>query len=128
MIVKWKPSVDYFKVTYEFATNEITPICLIISIFPSTSWWEWEVWDMFGVYFSNHPDLHHILTNYGFEGHPLQKNFPLSGYVKLHFVSFIFHKIDRACFHSRITTQWKVGKRFTRRNLYVYCNHDEIIR
>jgi hypothetical protein len=46
---------------------------------------------------------------------------------RLHFIGFIFYKIDRACFHSRITTQWKVGKRFTCRNLYVYPNPDEIM-
>jgi NADH:ubiquinone oxidoreductase subunit C len=51
--------------------DEITPICSIINIFPSTSWWEQEVWDMFGVYFSNHLDLRHILIDYGFEGHSL---------------------------------------------------------
>jgi len=67
------------------SVDEITPICSIVSIFPSASWWEREVWDMFGVYFSNHLDLRRILTDYGFEGHPLRKNFPLSGYVEVHY-------------------------------------------
>lgn len=53
--------------------------------------------------------------------------FPWKIGERLHFIGFIFHKIDRACFHSRITTQWKAGKRFTRRNLYVYPNPDEIM-
>ena len=62
--------------------DEITPISSVVSIFPSSGWWEREVWDMFGVYFSNHPDLRRILTDYGFEGHPLRKDFPLSGYLE----------------------------------------------
>jgi NADH-quinone oxidoreductase subunit C len=67
------------------SVDEITPICSIISIFPSTNWWEQEVWDMFGVYFSNHPYLHCILAYYSFEGHPLRKHFHLSGYVEVHY-------------------------------------------
>jgi NADH:ubiquinone oxidoreductase subunit C len=59
------------------------PICSIINIFPSTSWWEQEVWDMFSVYFSNHLELCHILTYYSFEGHPLRKDFPWSEYVEV---------------------------------------------
>uniref|UniRef100_A0A6N0GXH7 NADH dehydrogenase [ubiquinone] iron-sulfur protein 3 n=1 Tax=Zygnema circumcarinatum TaxID=35869 RepID=A0A6N0GXH7_ZYGCR len=65
--------------------DEITPISSVVSIFPSAGWWEREVWDMFGVYFSNHPDLRRILTDYGFEGHPLRKDFPLSGYLEVRY-------------------------------------------
>jgi NADH dehydrogenase (ubiquinone) Fe-S protein 3 len=54
-------------------------------MFPSVGWWERDVWDMFGVYFSNHPNLRRILTYYGFEGHPLRKDFPLSGYVEVRY-------------------------------------------
>lgn len=43
----------------------------------------WQIWDMFGVFFANHPDLRRILTDYGFEGHPFRKDFPLSGYVEV---------------------------------------------
>jgi NADH-quinone oxidoreductase subunit C len=57
------------------SVDEITSICSIVNIFPSTSWWEREVWVMYGVYFSNHPYLRCTLTNYGFEGHPLPKYF-----------------------------------------------------
>lgn len=57
----------------------------VVSIFPSAGWWEREVWDMFGVYFTNHPDLRRILTDYGFEGHPLRKDFPLSGYLEVRY-------------------------------------------
>ena len=54
----------------------------ITNIWPTASWYEREVWDMYGVYFSNHPDLRRILSDYGFDGHPQRKDFPLSGYVE----------------------------------------------
>jgi len=63
-------------------TDEQTPIESICSIFPGANWYEREVWDMFGVYFMNHPDLRRILTDYGFQGHPFRKDFPLSGYTE----------------------------------------------
>lgn len=66
-------------------TDELTPIDSISEIFKGANWYEREVYDMFGVYFANHPDLRRILTDYGFEGHPLQKNFPLSGYQELRY-------------------------------------------
>jgi NADH dehydrogenase (ubiquinone) Fe-S protein 3 len=67
------------------SVDEITPINSLVSLFPAAGWWEREVWDMFGVYFSNHPDLRRILTDYGFEGHPLRKDFPLSGYLEVRY-------------------------------------------
>jgi NADH dehydrogenase (ubiquinone) Fe-S protein 3 len=66
-------------------TDELTPIESCNDIFKAANWNEREVWDMFGVYFSNHPDLRRILTDYGFEGHPLRKDFPLTGYVELRY-------------------------------------------
>jgi NADH-quinone oxidoreductase subunit C len=54
-------------------------------IYSSANWFEREVWDLFGVFFSNNLDLRRILTDYGFEGHPLRKDFPLSGYVEARF-------------------------------------------
>jgi NADH dehydrogenase (ubiquinone) Fe-S protein 3 len=79
-------SVQYnSRIRVETSVDEITPLNSVVSIFPSAGWWEREVWDMFGVYFVNHPDLRRILTDYGFEGHPLRKDFPLSGYSEVRY-------------------------------------------
>lgn len=66
-------------------TDEVNPIESVVSIFPAADWWEREIWDLYGVFFKNHPDLRRILTDYGFEGHPLRKDFPLSGYVEVRY-------------------------------------------
>uniref|UniRef100_A0A670YFI8 NADH dehydrogenase [ubiquinone] iron-sulfur protein 3, mitochondrial n=1 Tax=Pseudonaja textilis TaxID=8673 RepID=A0A670YFI8_PSETE len=66
-------------------TDELTPNESIISLFEGANWYEREVWDMTEVFFANHPDLRRILTDYGFEGHPCRKDFPLSGYVEVRY-------------------------------------------
>lgn len=73
------------RIRIQASVDEITPLTSAVGIFPSAGWWEREVWDMFGVYFTNHPDLRRILTDYGFEGHPLRKDFPLSGYFEVRY-------------------------------------------
>ncbi len=71
------------RVRVKVATDENNPVPSVVSVFSSANWFEREAWDMYGVYFSGHPDLRRILTDYGFEGHPLRKDFPLTGYVEV---------------------------------------------
>ena len=85
--------VNYFLLSYKLntriiikiTTNDITPINSITSIYSSANWYEREVWDLFGVFFSGHPDLRRILTDYGFEGFPFRKDFPQTGFVEVRY-------------------------------------------
>ena len=65
--------------------NEITSVPSSMEVFINANWWEREVWDLYGVYFDKHTDLRRILSDYGFEGHPMRKDFPLSGFVEFRF-------------------------------------------
>ncbi|HJS31829.1 MAG TPA: NADH-quinone oxidoreductase subunit C [Alphaproteobacteria bacterium] len=73
------------RVRVKLATDENTPVPSVTSVFSSAGWFERETWDLYGVFFSDHPDLRRILTDYGFEGHPLRKDFPLTGFVELRY-------------------------------------------
>lgn len=65
--------------------NEIMPIFSITPVFINSNWWEREIWDLYGIFFENHPDLRRILSDYGFEGYPMRKDFPLYGYIELRY-------------------------------------------
>ncbi len=73
------------RVRLKVATDEATPVPSAIPIFPAANWYEREVYDLFGVLFDDHPDLRRILTDYGFEGHPLRKDFPMTGFVEVRY-------------------------------------------
>ena len=73
------------RVRVKIETDEETQVPSISSVFSSASWWEREAWDLYGIYFSDHPDLRRILTDYGFDGHPLRKDFPLTGYMEVRY-------------------------------------------
>ena len=73
------------RIRVKTSINEITPLESITPLFKGADWLEREAWDFYGVFFSNHPDLRRILTDYGFEGHPFRKDFPLSGYVEVRY-------------------------------------------
>ncbi len=66
-------------------TDEQTPVDSVSALWPCATWWEREVWDLFGIRFEGLADHRRIVTDYGFEGHPLRKDFPLTGYVEVHY-------------------------------------------
>ncbi len=73
------------RVRVKVSTDETQPVPSAVPIFSAAGWFEREAWDLFGILFSDHPDLRRILTDYGFEGHPLRKDFPLTGYVEVRY-------------------------------------------
>jgi NADH-quinone oxidoreductase subunit C len=96
--VDWPERAERFDVVYNLlsvslnqrlrvivTTDEATPVPSVHTVWPVATWWERETWDLFGVVFEGQPDLRRILTDYGFEGHPLRKDFPLTGYVEVRY-------------------------------------------
>jgi len=96
--VDWPSRDQRFDVIYHFlsprlnqrvrlkvATDETTPVPSLINVFRGADWFERETYDLYGVLFTGHPDMRRILTDYGFEGHPLRKDFPLTGFVEVRY-------------------------------------------
>ena len=71
------------RVRVKIETDENTPVASLIDVFPGADWFEREMYDLYGVLVSGHPDMRRLLTDYGFEGHPLRKDFPLTGFVEV---------------------------------------------
>lgn len=96
--VDWPARAERFDVVYHLLspvqnqrvrlkvmTDERTPVPSLTRLFPAADWYEREAYDLYGVLFSDHPDLRRILTDYGFDGHPLRKDFPLTGFVEVRY-------------------------------------------
>src|SRR5581483_7037370 len=73
------------RIRVKLTTDEDTPVPSVTGVFSSAGWYEREAWDLYGIVFAGHPDLRRILTDYGFEGHPLRKDFPLTGFVEVRY-------------------------------------------
>lgn len=88
------------RVRVKVHTDEDTPVPSVTGVFPVANWNEREAWDMFGIFFSDHPDLRRMLTDYGFQGHPLRKDFPVSGHVQVRYCEdekrIVYEPVDLA--------------------------------
>jgi NADH-quinone oxidoreductase subunit C len=73
------------RIRVKVETDEITPVPSVVEVFPAANWFEREAYDLYGILFAEHPDLRRILTDYGFDGHPLRKDFPLTGFVEVRY-------------------------------------------
>ena len=84
-------------------TDEDTAVPTVSGVYPCANWYEREAFDMYGVFFEGHPDLRRILTDYGFHGHPLRKDFPMSGYVELRYDE----ELKRVVYEPIKMTEWR---------------------
>jgi NADH:ubiquinone oxidoreductase subunit C len=73
------------RILVKTAIDPLTSVASVVDLWPSANWFERETWDMFGIFFENHLDLRRILTDYGFDGYPLRKDFPLSGFFEVRY-------------------------------------------
>lgn len=87
-------SVKYWlRIHIKININEFIPVNSVIKLYKSANWYEREIWDMFGIFFKNHKDLRRILTDYGFDGFPLRKDFPQTGYIELRYNNELKHLV-----------------------------------
>ncbi len=91
------------RVRVKLVTDEDTPVPTATPAYPCANWYEREAFDMYGVFFEGHPDLRRILTDYGFHGHPLRKDFPMSGYVELRYDD----ELKRVVYEPIKMTEWR---------------------
>ena len=91
------------RVRVRLETDEDTAVPSVCSVFPNADWYEREAFDMYGVFFEGHPDLRRILTDYGFHGHPLRKDFPMTGYVELRYND----ELKRVVYEPVNATEWR---------------------
>ena len=73
------------RIRVKVSTDEHQPVPSVIGVYPNANWFEREAFDLYGVLFSDHPDLRRLLTDYGFQGHPMRKDFPMTGYVEVRY-------------------------------------------
>jgi NADH-quinone oxidoreductase subunit C len=73
------------RIRLKVTASEETPVPSVTGVWPAATWWERETWDLYGILFDGNPDLRRLLTDYGFEGHPFRKDFPLTGYVEVRY-------------------------------------------
>ena len=73
------------RVRVRIETDEDTPVASVVGVYPCADWFEREAFDMYGIFFEGHPDLRRLLTDYGFHGHPMRKDFPMTGYVEVRY-------------------------------------------
>jgi NADH-quinone oxidoreductase subunit C len=74
-----------WRIRVKVQSDEDTPVPTVVSVYPAADWFERETFDMYGVFFEGHPDLRRLLTDYGFHGHPMRKDFPMTGYVEVRY-------------------------------------------
>jgi NADH-quinone oxidoreductase subunit C len=77
--------VKNLRLRIKIEADETTPVASIIGVYPGADWFEREAYDLYGILFTGHPDMRRLLTDYGFEGHPLRKDFPLTGFVEVRY-------------------------------------------
>ena len=96
------------RVRVKVETDEDTPVASVVGVYPAADWFERETFDMYGVFFEGHPDLRRLLTDYGFHGHPMRKDFPMTGYVEVRYDDEL-KRVDRKS--TRLNSSHRIASR-----------------